>query len=201
MIRHAASSSGWIGLRRNCRCPPAVHPLATLSFQRRRCSTLFVMTAQTGPPPGRNQPCRCGSGRKYKHCCSSERRRKSGRRTGPSRSGKATGSIVPGSQLDAETRGNLSNGSALESNLDLWLRAALADSTQSRRQLSDNFIGFACDLRDGRRCCRSRLERRGNRRRLAGRFRPGAQAQSRSPLRGCDPSVGAVLRKTPSGAK
>ncbi|MGH2436334.1 MAG: SEC-C metal-binding domain-containing protein [bacterium] len=27
------------------------------------------MTAQTGARPGRNEPCRCGSGRKYKHCC------------------------------------------------------------------------------------------------------------------------------------
>jgi hypothetical protein len=27
------------------------------------------MTAPTGAPPGRNQPCYCGSGRKYKHCC------------------------------------------------------------------------------------------------------------------------------------
>jgi hypothetical protein len=26
------------------------------------------MTA-TGARPGRNDPCRCGSGRKYKHCC------------------------------------------------------------------------------------------------------------------------------------
>jgi hypothetical protein len=27
------------------------------------------MTAQTSARPGRNEPCRCGSGRKYKHCC------------------------------------------------------------------------------------------------------------------------------------
>ncbi|MEO8483759.1 MAG: SEC-C metal-binding domain-containing protein [Acidobacteriota bacterium] len=27
------------------------------------------MTAQTQPRPGRNEPCHCGSGRKYKHCC------------------------------------------------------------------------------------------------------------------------------------
>jgi hypothetical protein len=27
------------------------------------------MTPQTGARPGRNQPCHCGSGRKYKHCC------------------------------------------------------------------------------------------------------------------------------------
>jgi hypothetical protein len=27
------------------------------------------MTAPTPPKPGRNEPCHCGSGRKYKHCC------------------------------------------------------------------------------------------------------------------------------------
>lgn len=27
------------------------------------------MTTQTVARPGRNEPCRCGSGRKYKHCC------------------------------------------------------------------------------------------------------------------------------------
>jgi SEC-C motif-containing protein len=27
------------------------------------------MTAPNGARPGRNQPCHCGSGRKYKHCC------------------------------------------------------------------------------------------------------------------------------------
>jgi SEC-C motif len=27
------------------------------------------MTAQTSTRPGRNEPCRCGSGRKYKQCC------------------------------------------------------------------------------------------------------------------------------------
>jgi len=27
------------------------------------------MTASTSARPGRNQPCHCGSGRKYKHCC------------------------------------------------------------------------------------------------------------------------------------
>jgi hypothetical protein len=27
------------------------------------------MTAQTTARPGRNEPCHCGSGRKYKHCC------------------------------------------------------------------------------------------------------------------------------------
>jgi hypothetical protein len=27
------------------------------------------MTTQAVARPGRNEPCRCGSGRKYKHCC------------------------------------------------------------------------------------------------------------------------------------
>jgi len=27
------------------------------------------MTANTQPRPGRNEPCHCGSGRKYKQCC------------------------------------------------------------------------------------------------------------------------------------
>jgi hypothetical protein len=27
------------------------------------------MTTSTGPRPGRNEPCHCGSGRKYKQCC------------------------------------------------------------------------------------------------------------------------------------
>jgi len=27
------------------------------------------MTALIPPRPGRNEPCHCGSGRKYKHCC------------------------------------------------------------------------------------------------------------------------------------
>ena len=27
------------------------------------------MTTQTVARPGRNEPCHCGSGRKYKHCC------------------------------------------------------------------------------------------------------------------------------------
>lgn len=28
-----------------------------------------VMTAPNPAKPGRNEPCHCGSGRKYKHCC------------------------------------------------------------------------------------------------------------------------------------
>ena len=27
------------------------------------------MSTQTTARPGRNEPCRCGSGKKYKHCC------------------------------------------------------------------------------------------------------------------------------------
>ena len=38
-------------------------------FKCRWYGTLFSMTAPTSARPGRNQPCHCGSGRKYKHCC------------------------------------------------------------------------------------------------------------------------------------
>ena len=36
------------------------------------CSTLVTMTVQTSVKPGRNEPCHCGSGRKYKYCCLSK---------------------------------------------------------------------------------------------------------------------------------
>src|SRR3954464_14783241 len=39
------------------------------SLKRAGWGTLFSMTALTSARPGRNQPCHCGSGRKYKHCC------------------------------------------------------------------------------------------------------------------------------------
>lgn len=28
-----------------------------------------IMPVHVAPRPGRNEPCPCGSGRKYKHCC------------------------------------------------------------------------------------------------------------------------------------
>src|SRR5437867_11862294 len=40
-----------------------------MPFECSRYGTLIAMTAQTSERPGRNQPCHCGSGRKYKHCC------------------------------------------------------------------------------------------------------------------------------------
>ena len=43
------------------------------SISGRRCDrkgcTLFAMTPKTTVRPGRNEPCHCGSGRKYKLCC------------------------------------------------------------------------------------------------------------------------------------
>jgi hypothetical protein len=38
-------------------------------FERVPYGTLISMTAQARAQPGRNEPCHCGSGRKYKHCC------------------------------------------------------------------------------------------------------------------------------------
>ena len=129
MIRHPASSSGWIGLRRelslSTRRSPSrdpVVPAPPVQYTRRNdCSD------RSTPRTQRALSLRIGP--QVQTLLSSERRRKSGRRPGQSRSGKATGSIVPGSQLDAETRAYPSNGSALESNLDSWLRAALAHAT------------------------------------------------------------------------
>ena len=34
-----------------------------------RVVTIDLVTAQSKPAPGRNAPCPCGSGRKYKRCC------------------------------------------------------------------------------------------------------------------------------------
>lgn len=46
-------------------------------FQRENGQWLYTRVVRTGPPPfkssapkaGRNDPCPCGSGKKYKHCC------------------------------------------------------------------------------------------------------------------------------------
>lgn len=46
-------------------------------FKRVNGSWLYTRTVRQGPPPvratgpkvGRNDPCPCGSGKKYKHCC------------------------------------------------------------------------------------------------------------------------------------
>lgn len=35
-----------------------------------RGENLPVIPAQSAPEIGRNAPCPCGSGKKYKHCCS-----------------------------------------------------------------------------------------------------------------------------------
>jgi hypothetical protein len=42
--------------------PPAVRLEAALSIHSR-------LTSSQPPAPGRNQPCPCGSGRKFKRCC------------------------------------------------------------------------------------------------------------------------------------
>ena len=44
-------------------------PSRPQEYEWRRYGTLSPMTTQTNERPGRNEPCHCGSGRKYKHCC------------------------------------------------------------------------------------------------------------------------------------
>ena len=59
-VRYSRSSgSGGAGLSR----------AGAKKIAETRYGTLFSMTAETSARPGRNEPCRCGSGRKYKHCC------------------------------------------------------------------------------------------------------------------------------------
>jgi SEC-C motif-containing protein len=57
------------------------HPMHEKSeFVRTGGQWLFTRTVRTGPAPlrsagpkvGRNDPCPCGSGKKYKHCCGSK---------------------------------------------------------------------------------------------------------------------------------
>ncbi len=48
---------------------PRFRELAAAIRNERRAATPWVPPATQGPPPGRNDPCPCGSGRKYKKCC------------------------------------------------------------------------------------------------------------------------------------
>ena len=53
-------------------CKPFVTELATLWGQRsleRQMPLLQAADAKAGPKIGRNDPCPCGSGLKYKKCC------------------------------------------------------------------------------------------------------------------------------------
>jgi hypothetical protein len=47
---------------------PSRHRRHEASLKDRWYGTLSLMTAPTTARPGRNQPCHCGSGRKYKQC-------------------------------------------------------------------------------------------------------------------------------------
>jgi uncharacterized protein len=41
-------------------------------FEPQRRSPLHIPRRREGPKVGRNDPCPCGSGRKYKHCCATD---------------------------------------------------------------------------------------------------------------------------------
>ena len=65
-----------------------------------RRSTLYSMTIQTISRPGRNEPCHCGSGRKYKHCCLS----KDESEAGSARAKVALEDAAPSTQPPAATQ-------------------------------------------------------------------------------------------------
>ena len=59
----------WARWRRHSTCPVDREcRLAKAAAMGVRRLTLVAMPPTT-PLPGRNEPCHCGSGRKYKHCC------------------------------------------------------------------------------------------------------------------------------------
>ena len=96
------------------------------------------MTTPTRAQPGRNQPCHCGSGRKYKHCCLEKDDRRGGRRSGQGRSGSGSGGcIVGGGHVGSHTSAKAPNASTLEGDHFSWFRPAHADATQGRWQLSE----------------------------------------------------------------
>ena len=57
------------------------------------------MTVQTEARPGRNEPCFCGSGRKYKHCCLAKDEKKAA----AARAKTATESPLPAAEVAAAT--------------------------------------------------------------------------------------------------
>ncbi len=99
------------------------------------------MTAKTEARPGRNEPCYCGSGRKYKQCClekdekaASCRARQSGRRGGNPGAGGGDGSR--GRKAKARAKARIQ--STVESNHQSWLHPPRADATQGGRKLERN---------------------------------------------------------------
>jgi len=54
---------------KSCRSTLLKTPRTVEEYEWHRYGTLSPMTTQTNERPGRNEPCYCGSGRKYKHCC------------------------------------------------------------------------------------------------------------------------------------
>ncbi len=98
------------------------------------------MTIQTDARPGRNEPCRCGSGRKYKHCCLAKDEKKDATAR---KKAAAEPEPAPSEEAPAATcaRAEAKNRSAVEGGrleLDPRLRSALADATQGRWRLRDD---------------------------------------------------------------
>lgn len=67
--------SGWVEFAAHYRTPQGAGCLRERSrFLREQGRWLYLdgrlpASGETAPRPGRNDPCPCGSGRKFKHCC------------------------------------------------------------------------------------------------------------------------------------
>src|SRR4029450_13112215 len=92
-----------------------------------------ITAADTGKR-GRNEPCHCGSGRKYKYCClEKDAAQASAARAEAARQETAERPEAP-SRARARTKAG--NAPALESDNFSWLDPAHADAAKSRWQLS-----------------------------------------------------------------
>ena len=96
------------------------------------------MTAKSEARPGRNEPCHCGSGRKYKHCCLEKDEKKAT----AARAKAAAAAEAPEPAADAgrggreaQARAKAGIEPAVESDHQSWLHPARAHAAQGGRKL------------------------------------------------------------------
>ena len=97
----------------------------------------FPMTTPNNARPGRNEPCPCGSGRKYKHCCLAKDEKKDAAARAKAAKEPERASVRRGS-FRGYARAKAKDGAAVEDGkLDPRFRSSLADTTQGRWRVSD----------------------------------------------------------------
>ena len=112
------------------------------SIRRRRqlYGTLDPMTAKSEARPGRNEPCHCGSGRKYKQCCLEKDEKKAS--AARAKAAAAAEAPEPAAERprrsgdrEAQARAEAGIEPAVEGDHQPRLHPARADAAQGRRQL------------------------------------------------------------------